>query len=53
MRRLDTEGIAYLQLSGTGGLVAPLHLAWRDVGLSGVVRRLINQVRQQVKQMAR
>jgi DNA-binding transcriptional LysR family regulator len=50
MRRLDTEGIAYIPLSGAAGLVAPLHLAWRDVHPSGATTRLIAQVRQMVRE---
>lgn len=50
MRRLDTEGIAYLPLSGAAGLVAPLHLAWRDVHPSGATTRLIAHVRQMVRE---
>jgi DNA-binding transcriptional LysR family regulator len=46
MRRLDTEGIAYLPLSDAPELVAPLHLAYRSGDVSGAARRLIEQVRQ-------
>lgn len=46
LRRLNTEGIAYLSLSKTSNLVAPLHLAWRGVNMSGAVQRLIAQVRE-------
>jgi DNA-binding transcriptional LysR family regulator len=45
LRRLNTEGIAYLSLAKTSNLVAPLHLAWRGVNMSGAVQRLIGQVR--------
>jgi DNA-binding transcriptional LysR family regulator len=50
MRRLDTEGIAYIPLSGAVGLVAPLHLAWRDIHPSGATTRLIAQVRRMVRE---
>ncbi|WP_445491827.1 LysR family transcriptional regulator [Rhodopseudomonas sp. RCAM05734] len=45
MRRLNTEGIAYLTLSDAPRLVAPLHLAWRSASVSGAMARLIAQVR--------
>lgn len=45
MRRLNTEGIAYLALAKTSNLVAPLHLAWRNGNTSGAMQRLIVQVR--------
>ncbi len=45
MRRLDTEGIAYLPLSDAHDLSAPLHLAFREANISGATRRLIAAVR--------
>ncbi|WP_215908963.1 LysR family transcriptional regulator [Phreatobacter stygius] len=45
MRRLETEGIAYLGLTDAPQLVAPLHLAYRAGALSAATGRLIGQVR--------
>lgn len=53
MRRLNTEGIAYLALTKTSNLVAPLHLAWHDGNTSGAVQRLLAQVRAMSSGMAR
>ncbi|WP_299713470.1 LysR family transcriptional regulator [Tardiphaga sp.] len=50
MRRLDTEGIAYIPLAGADGMVAPLHLAWREEHPSGAAIRLIAQIRQMVRE---
>ncbi|MEH2474025.1 DNA-binding transcriptional LysR family regulator [Nitrobacteraceae bacterium AZCC 2161] len=50
MRRLDTEGIAYIPLAGAGGLVAPLHLAWREAHPSGAATHLIAHIRQMVRE---
>jgi DNA-binding transcriptional LysR family regulator len=49
MRRLDTEGIAYLPLPDAPDLVAPLYLAFRAADLSGAAQRLIAQVRAMVR----
>jgi DNA-binding transcriptional LysR family regulator len=52
LRRLDTRGIAYLRLTGAGTLSAPLHIAYRERGLSPTTRRLIDQVRQMARAAA-
>jgi DNA-binding transcriptional LysR family regulator len=52
MRRLNTEGIAYLPLSDANGPVAPLLLAWRDTAMSGAMNSLIGQVRRMVRMRA-
>ena len=49
LRRLNTEGIAYLTLAKTTSLVAPLHLAWRGANMSGALQRLIAQVREMAR----
>ena len=49
MRRLDTEGIAYLPLSDAPDLVAPLYLAFRADDQSGAAQRLIAQVRRMAR----
>jgi DNA-binding transcriptional LysR family regulator len=49
LRRLNTEGIAYLTLAKTTDLVAPLHLAWRGADMSGALQRLIAQVREMAR----
>jgi DNA-binding transcriptional LysR family regulator len=49
MRRLNTEGIAYLPLSDATVPVAPLHLAWRDAHMSGAMQQLIAQVRKMAR----
>jgi DNA-binding transcriptional LysR family regulator len=49
MRRLDTEGIAYLPLSDAPELVAPLYLAFRADDQSGAAQRLIAQVRRMAR----
>ncbi|WP_158596222.1 type 2 periplasmic-binding domain-containing protein [Oleomonas cavernae] len=46
---LDTRGIAYLRLTGAGTLSAPLHIAYRERGLSPTTRRLIDQVRRMAR----
>jgi DNA-binding transcriptional LysR family regulator len=45
MRRLNTEGIAYLALSDAISPVAPLLLAWRAAPVSGAMQNLIAHVR--------
>lgn len=45
MRRLNTEGIAYLALSDAISPVAPLLLAWRAAEVSGAMQKLIAHVR--------
>lgn len=50
MSRLDTEGIAYRPLADAPQLLAPLHLAYRAGALSGPVARLLEQVRQMVRE---
>jgi DNA-binding transcriptional LysR family regulator len=49
LRRLNTEGIAYLTLAKTTNLVAPLHLAWRGANMSGALQLLIAQVREMAR----
>jgi DNA-binding transcriptional LysR family regulator len=46
MARLEANGVVYLRIEKAAGLVAPLHLAYRDETPSGVVRRFIESVRQ-------
>ncbi|NTF90614.1 LysR family transcriptional regulator [Agrobacterium rhizogenes] len=46
MARLEANGIVYFRIEKAAGLVAPLHLAYRDETPSGVVRRFIESVRQ-------
>ncbi|MFT4180783.1 MAG: LysR family transcriptional regulator [Rhizobium sp.] len=46
MARLEADGVAYVRIETSAGLIAPLHLAYRDEAPSGVVRRLIESVRQ-------
>ncbi|UGV28300.1 LysR family transcriptional regulator [Rhodopseudomonas boonkerdii] len=46
MRRLDTEGVAYLSLADMPGPVAPLLLAWRAASVSGAMQNLIAHVRE-------
>jgi DNA-binding transcriptional LysR family regulator len=52
MRRLNTEGIAYLALSDAVGPVAPLLLAWREAPMSGAMKNLIAQVRRMTRMRA-
>jgi DNA-binding transcriptional LysR family regulator len=49
LRRLNTEGIAYLSLATTAEVVAPLHLAWRGINMSGALQRLVAQVREMAR----
>lgn len=49
MRRLNTEGIAYLPLADAVGPVAPLLLAWREAHVSGAMQNLIAQVRRMAR----
>jgi len=46
MARLEADGVSYVRIETSAGLIAPLHLAYRDEAPSGVVRRLIESVRQ-------
>lgn len=46
MARLEANGIVYFRIEKAAGLVAPLHLAYRDETPSGIVRRFIESVRQ-------
>lgn len=48
--RLDTEGLAYRALADAPQLLAPLHLAYRAGAVSGPVARLLEQVRQMVRE---
>lgn len=48
--RLDTEGLAYRALADAPQLLAPLHLAYRAAAVSGPVARLLEQVRQMVRE---
>lgn len=49
MRRLNTEGIAYMTLSDAGSPVAPLQVAWRRAPMSGAMQQLIAQVRRMAR----
>lgn len=45
LRRVNIEGVVYVNVSGPVELRAPLTLIWRDAPLSGATRRLIEEVR--------
>lgn len=45
LRRVNIEGVVYVNVAGPVKLRAPLTLIWRDAPLSGAIRRLIEQVR--------
>jgi DNA-binding transcriptional LysR family regulator len=45
LRRVNIEGVVYVNVTGPVELRAPLTLIWRDAPLSGAIRRLIEEVR--------
>ena len=45
LRRVNIEGVVYVNVTGPVELRAPLTLIWRDAPLSGAIRRLIDEVR--------
>ncbi|MGY6272510.1 LysR substrate-binding domain-containing protein [Achromobacter denitrificans] len=45
LRRVNIEGVAYVNVSQPSELRAPLNLIWRDAPLSGAARRLIEEAR--------
>ncbi|MBB3610714.1 LysR family transcriptional regulator [Rhizobium sp. BK602] len=49
MARLEANGVAYFRIETSAGLIAPLHLAYRDETPSGVVQRFIESVRRHRK----
>ena len=44
LRRVNIEGVVYVNVTQPAGLRAPLNLIWRDA-LSGACRKLIEEVR--------
>lgn len=45
LRRVNIEGVVYVNVTGPVELRAPLTLIWRDAPLSGAIRRLIDEAR--------
>jgi DNA-binding transcriptional LysR family regulator len=45
LRRVNIEGVVYVNVTQPAGLRAPLNLIWRDAPLSGACRKLIEEVR--------
>lgn len=45
LRRVNIEGVVYVNVSGPVAMRAPLTLIWRDAPLTGAIRRLIEEVR--------
>ncbi|MBB1625764.1 LysR family transcriptional regulator [Achromobacter sp. UMC71] len=45
LRRVNIEGVVYVNVTGPLELRAPLTLIWRDAPLSGAIRRLIEEAR--------
>lgn len=45
LRRVNIEGVVYVNVTGPVAMRAPLTLIWRDAPLSGAIRRLIEEVR--------
>lgn len=49
MRHVELESVSYLSIDDAPGLAAPLHLAYRDSGQSGAVKRFIVEARKCAK----
>jgi len=47
LRRVNIEGVVYVNLAQPAELRAPLNLIWRDEALSGAARKLIGEARRQ------
>jgi DNA-binding transcriptional LysR family regulator len=47
LRRVNIEGVVYVNLAQPAELHAPLNLIWRDEALSGAARKLIGEARRQ------
>ena len=47
LRRVNIEGVVYVNLAQPAELRAPLNLIWRDEVLSGATRKLIDEARRQ------
>ena len=47
LRRVNIEGVVYVNLTQPAELRAPLNLIWRDESLSGATRKLIDEARRQ------
>ncbi|MOA40699.1 LysR substrate binding domain protein [compost metagenome] len=45
LRRVNIEGVVYVNVTGPVALRAGLNLIWRDAPLSGATRKLIDEVR--------